>query len=69
MDQLTPIHRAVLATDGSEHAHAAAVFAGALAWPQGATISVASVVEVPNPSDVAISRMAGKGFEDWRRVL
>lgn len=69
MDHLTPIHRAVLATDGSGHAHAAAGFAGALAWPRWATISVASVVGVPNPSDVAISRMAGKGVEDWRRVL
>jgi nucleotide-binding universal stress UspA family protein len=69
VNHLTPIESAVLATDGSEHAHAAATFAGALDWPHRVTISVVSVVEVPNPSDVAISRMRGKGFEDWRRVL
>jgi hypothetical protein len=48
--------RAILATDGSAHARAATAFASSLAWPAGAVISVASVVEAPNPSDLPISQ-------------
>lgn len=69
MDPLTPMRHALLATDGSAHAEAAAAFTSALAWPPEATIAVASVVEAPDPSTLAISHMEGQGFADWRRVL
>lgn len=69
MDQPTPIHRAVLATDGSKEAQAVVTFAGALAWEPATRITVASIVEVQPPSELAIGHMAGKGFADWRRVL
>lgn len=45
------------------------MFASTLTWPAGTVISVASVFEVPNPSDLAIRHMQGKGFEDWRQIL
>jgi nucleotide-binding universal stress UspA family protein len=69
MTSLTPIRRALLATDGSEYARAATGFAGALAWPPGTSISLASIIEAPDPSTMAISHLEGKGFSDWRRVL
>jgi hypothetical protein len=69
VDQATIIRRAVLATDGSEQAHAAAVFASSFAWPPSSIIWVASVIEAPPPDELAISRMRGKGFSDWRQVL
>ena len=65
----TIIQRAILATDGSEHARATTMFASTLTWPAGTVISVASVVEVPNPGDLAIRHMQSKGFEDWRQIL
>lgn len=69
VDPTTPISRAVLATDGSKEAQAVVTFASALAWQPAAKISVASIVEVQPPSELAIGHLAGKGFADWRRVL
>jgi nucleotide-binding universal stress UspA family protein len=69
VDHVTTLRRAILTTDGSTSAHAARDFACALAWPPGATISVATVVELPRPSVVAISQMEAEGFADWRRIL
>ena len=69
MDTPRPMTRAILATDGSPQASAAVAFAAALAWPLGSVISVASVIEAPPPDDLPISRLEGKGFADWRRVL
>jgi nucleotide-binding universal stress UspA family protein len=64
-----PLRRAVLATDGSMNSRTAAAFASALAWPAGASISVASVVEVPNPSDLVIRQWEARGLADWRMIL
>jgi nucleotide-binding universal stress UspA family protein len=61
--------RAILATDGSAHARAATAFAGALAWPAGAVVSVASVVEAPNPGDLPISHWEERALADWRMIL
>jgi nucleotide-binding universal stress UspA family protein len=69
MDQLTPFRRAILATDGSTEAQAVVTFAGALAWQPETRISVASIVEVQPPSELAIDRMAARGLSGWRRVL
>lgn len=68
IDQST-VQRAVLATDGSAHSLAAASFAGALAWSTDAAISIASVVEAPNPSDLPISKWEEKALADWRQIV
>lgn len=65
----SPTRRAILATDGSVHARAATTFVGALAWPAGAVVSVASVVEAPNPSDLAISHWEEHVLADWRMII
>lgn len=68
IDQTT-VQRAVLATDGSAHARAAASFAAALAWSTEAAVSIASVVEAPNPSDLPISKWEEKALADWRQIV
>ncbi|MCA9878336.1 MAG: universal stress protein, partial [Thermomicrobiales bacterium] len=65
----TQIQRVVLATDGSAHARAATSFAAALAWPVGAVVSVASVMEAPSLSDLPISQRDESALADWRQVL
>ena len=69
MDQPTPFCSAVLATDGSSEAQAVVTYAGALAWPPATKISVASIVEVQPPGELAIGRMSARGLSGWRRVL
>ena len=66
MNTLRPMTRALLATDGSEQAEAAATFARELDWPPGSTIAIASIVEGPPPGKLA---MEVHGFDNWRRVL
>lgn len=63
------IQRAILATDGSAHATAATAVAGALAWPAGSVISVASVLEAPNPDHLPISHWEEQALADWRMIL
>lgn len=69
MSHQTTMQRAVLATDGSSHAHAATSFAGALAWPTGAAVSITSVVEAPDSSDLPISDWEEQALADWRQLV
>ncbi len=63
------MQRVIVATDGSAHAHAAATFTGALAWPAGSVVHVASVVEAPPPGDLPVSYWEAQALADWRTVL
>ncbi|MCA9879108.1 MAG: universal stress protein [Thermomicrobiales bacterium] len=63
------IKYAILATDGSPYASAATAFAGALAWPAGATISVARLLDAPDPGGLPVRCQAAPVAADWSTIL
>lgn len=69
MSSQPTVQHAILATDGSVHAHAATSLAGAMAWSPTATVTVASVVEAPDPGDLPIRAWEEQALADWRQVI
>jgi nucleotide-binding universal stress UspA family protein len=61
--------KVLLAVDGSEYGLAAVEEAARMAWPEGSTVRIVSVAEIPLPTTPWAMPMPTGSYEEWERIF